>query len=341
MSLGPHTLVAESVPAFTRSTDWLEETYTNGDSRFIEIGDARIHYRSEGNEDNQTLVLVHGSFSSLQVWDGWVEQLEDEYHLVRLDMPGFGLTGPRKEGEHTLEYLVRVVGAFCDRLELEDIILVGNSLGGGVAWRVATERPDLVSGTILIDAGGGTLLCRIIDSLSTPFFAQLWVPRLVTRLFISDAYGGGRGPDTETVKRYHDMLLRKGNRRAIREFSRNFRRDHPEGCGLRSVFPTPPSLREPNPDVCGHYSMSDITTPVLFQWGEGDRWLPLSFGKQLADRVPHSTFISYADLGHVPMEEAPVETANDAREFIEQVRADEVIPQIDADDIKGQVPADD
>lgn len=316
VSLNPLRLTVESVPGFSRSTDWLESQYTNEDSEFMELMDSRIHYREEGNPDNQTYVLLHGNDSSLHTWDGWVDELRDDAHLVRLDMPGFGLTGPRHEGEHTLQYLVNTVGAFCDRLGLTDIVLVGNSLGGGVAWRMSTERSDLISGTILISAGGGTLLSRSMDSVSTPLFANLGVSRLFVRLLITDAYGNGKKPSTATLRRYHDLLLRDGNRDATRELSRTYRQRHPETFGPRSLFPSPASLNDPDPAVCDHYSMSDIDVPVLFQWGDQDRWLPLSFGKDLAERIPGSLFITYEGVGHIPMEEAPVETAADAHEFV-------------------------
>jgi pimeloyl-ACP methyl ester carboxylesterase len=103
-------------------------------------------------------------------------------------------------------------------------VVAGNSLGGGVAWRLATRRPDHVSGLVLLDAGGSTLLCRIIDSL---------------------------------------------------------------------------------------------TTPLLFQWGSQDEWLPPAFGRNLADQIPDTEFIEYDGVGHVPMEEAPDRTAADARAFVD------------------------
>lgn len=323
MLLNPLTLAVESIPGFSRSTDWLERKYTNDASRFVQVGDSRIHYRAEGDPANQTLLLLHGSYSSLQTWDGWTTELVDEFHVVRLDLPGFGLTGPRQEDEHVLSYLVFSAGAFCDQLGLDDVVVAGNSLGGGVAWRLATERPDLVSGAILINAGGGTLLCRIIDSLTAPLFSQFGLSRAVVRLVLTDAYGSRTTPDTSTIQRYHDLILRNGNRRALREISKNFRRDHANGFGPKGLFPTPPSMHDPMPDICDHYELSDVTVPALFQWGVEDTWLPITFGRELATRVPQSTFLAYDDLGHVPMEEAPAVTAADARAFLRSLDDDD------------------
>jgi pimeloyl-ACP methyl ester carboxylesterase len=172
MLLETLTLAVESVPALGKSTGRLERRYTNERSAFAELGDTRVHYRTAGDPAARTLVLIHGTYSSLHTWEGWVDELADEYHLVSLDMPGFGLTGPRREGEHTVKHLVDTVIRLCELLALDDIVVAGNSLGGGVGWRLAARRPTLVAGLVLLNAGGGTLLCRIVDSLTTPLVAH-------------------------------------------------------------------------------------------------------------------------------------------------------------------------
>ncbi len=76
----------------SRSMDELTQHYTNQQSRFVNIDGLNIHYRDEGQ--GPVLVLLHGVASSLHTWDGWVEQLQPHYRIIRLDLPGHGLTGP-------------------------------------------------------------------------------------------------------------------------------------------------------------------------------------------------------------------------------------------------------
>jgi pimeloyl-ACP methyl ester carboxylesterase len=78
-------------------------------------------------------------------------------------------------------------------------------------------------------------------------------------------------------------------------------------------------MHDPCSGICDPYCISDVDAPVLFRWGEEDAWLPVRFGHELADRVPESEFVVYDDAGHVPMEERPVETAADAREFLDSL----------------------
>lgn len=323
-SLATETYDELSLFQLDRSRSTLRDQYTNEHSEFVDVGDARIHYREEGDPDGDTLLLLHGTYSSLHTWDDWVSTLESEFHIVRLDMPGFGLTGPRSNGEHTLEYLIETIGAFCDELGLEEVAVAGNSLGGGVAWRLSLERPDLVGRLLLLDAGGATLLSKLGRGFTpggTDLLPRYLTPRLVVRLILKDAYGDPSLVTTALVRRYHDLVLGAGNRRAVIEIARNYREDHVtiEDSGLFGVqTPTLPSNHdhELSPNVQDGYDIGDVSVPTLFLWGTEDEWLPVSFGRELAAAAPESTFISYDGVGHIPMEEAPVSTATDAKQFL-------------------------
>lgn len=307
-----------------KSLSHLEKQYTTEASRFVEVGDSRIHYREHGDRNDQTVLLIHGTYSSLHTWNDWISHLVDDFHLVRIDLPGFGLTGPRSDGQHRLEYLIETVGAFCDSIGLEDVALVGNSLGGGISWRLAVDRPDLVSRVILVDAGGATLLARLSGNLTTfgtDFVPRFITPRVVIRLVLKDAYSDDSKITPKLIRRYHDLLLRPGNRGAVIEMARNYAADHK----IRDVddvydpgFPALPSKYEPTPDIIDSYDISELSVPTLFQWGSEDKWLPVTFGRGLASYVPDSQFIIYEGVGHIPMEESPARTAQDAREFLAQ-----------------------
>ncbi|WP_336326900.1 alpha/beta fold hydrolase [Halovenus sp. HT40] len=301
----------------------LEREYVSDTSRFIDVNGTDIHYRIEGNADGPTLLLIHGTYSSLHTWDGWVDQLTEKFRLVRLDLPGFGLTGPREDGPNRLEGLIEAAGNFCDELGLSEIAVAGNSLGGAVAWRLSVDRPDLVSKLVLLDAGGATLLSKLgrkYSPLGSDFVPRYVTPRSVIRLILKDAYGDPSKVTPELVRRYHDLLLRSGNRRAVIEIARNYQREHDDshnGWELLDVRPPAlPSSPDLHPNVQDDYSIADVSVPTLFQWGSEDEWLPMSFGRELADETPDAVFQSYEGIGHIPMEEAPTQTAADAAAFL-------------------------
>lgn len=303
-----------------RSRRSLERKYANEASEFVDIGDVELHYRDEGSKDAQPLVMLHGTCSSLHTWDDWVSELADEFRLVRLDLPGFGLTGPR-ESRHTLQGLIDSVGALCDHLELSDVAVAGNSLGGGVAWRFSQARPELVSQLVLVDPGGASLLSHIARhyrTFGTDILPRYATPRMAVRLLLRDAYGDTSKVSDDLVTRYYELLLRSGNRRAVMELASNYRDDYfPENGSITTTNgPALPSRCEPSPTILDEYEMADISVPTLFQWGSEDTWLPEPFGRDLAERIDNSRFITYGGVGHVPMEEAPEITAADAAAFL-------------------------
>jgi pimeloyl-ACP methyl ester carboxylesterase len=311
---------SELVPfQFDRSPGNLEQRYTNEASEFVELDDVRVHYRDEGPRDAPVLVAIHGTGSSLHTWDEWVERL-DGVRVVRLDMPGFGLTGPR-EKRHTLERIIETVGQLCDHLELSDVTVAGNSLGGGVAWRLSLERPDLVERLVLVDPGGASLLsyiARHYRTLGTDFLPRYATPRMAVRMLLRDAYGDTDKLTDDMVKRYYDLLLRSGNRRAVMQLASNYREDHFTGDDpiQDTTGPVLPSTCKGRPEVLDGYSLEDVSVPTLFMWGTEDGWLAPDFGRELAAKVEDSRFIAYEGVGHVPMEEAPAETAADLVEFL-------------------------
>lgn len=304
-----------------RSSESLERQYTNEASQFIEFDDVRMHYRDEGPSDGPVLLALHGTCSSLHTWDGWTDHLSDDFRIVRLDMPGFGLTGPR-DGKHTLERVIQTIGVFCDELGLEDIAVAGNSLGGGVAWRLSVARPDLVDRLVLVDPGGASLLSHIARhyrTLGTDVITRYATPRVAVRMLLRDAYGDTSKVTSRLVNRYYDLLLRTGNRRAVMTLASNYHEDHfsSDGHSPRASGPVLPSTTTAHPSVLDDHDISDVSVPTFFQWGSEDSWLSESFGRELADRVPNSEFLVYEGIGHVPMEEAPGPTAADVATFLD------------------------
>jgi len=76
----------------------LEEKYVLSDSKFVELRGNRVHYTDEGQ--GETVILLHGTASSLHTWNPWAQTLKQQYRVVRLDLTGSGLTGPDVEDRY-------------------------------------------------------------------------------------------------------------------------------------------------------------------------------------------------------------------------------------------------
>lgn len=284
----------------SRSMDELTQHYTNQQSRFVNIDGLNIHYRDEGQ--GPVLVLLHGVASSLHTWDGWVEQLRPHYRIIRLDLPGHGLTGPdvtRKR--YDIGYMVDTLDTFLSRLNIEKAHLAGNSLGGYISWKYAVQHPQRVDKLILVDAAGYPQDMPFIMNLaSLPVIgemSQLMMPRFMVGNNIKAAYGDSDKVSSQLVRRYHDLTLRKGNRKALVQVFRTMKE------------------QSRNPQLGDE--VKQVKAPTLLMWGEEDDWVPLDVLAQFRRDLPVASVVTYEGVGHLPMEELPVQSARDAHIFLQ------------------------
>lgn len=123
-----------SVWAPDRPVEELIPTLGPAPSQFMDVDGMKAHVRDEGpSDDSEPIVLLHGTSSSLHTWDGWVSQLKSQRRVIRVDLPGFGLTGPNPNGKYDIETYSHFVASLMSQLHVQHAVLVGNSLG--VMWR--------------------------------------------------------------------------------------------------------------------------------------------------------------------------------------------------------------
>ena len=279
----------------------LEATYADETSRFLELDGRRVHYKDEGS--GPALLLFHGTASSLHTWDGWVAELRDDFRIVRLDLPGFGLTGPEPDDDYSAERRTAVAAALLDHLGIDRASVAGNSLGGYLAWQMALRYPDRVDALVLIDAAGypsprpGT---TVLDLGTVPLLRDVlsrMTPRFLIAAAVRESYGDVSKVTPALVERYHRLLLREGNRRALL-------------IGLNAERPDE------------HEALRSLPQPTLVMWGELDRLISVELAERFHRDLPRSELLVYPDVGHVPMEEIPERSARDAREFLLRVLPD-------------------
>jgi pimeloyl-ACP methyl ester carboxylesterase len=133
----------------------LLDTYTYPGSRFLDFDGMQIHYTSEG--DGEPLLLIHGTFASLHTWDDWTPKLQGDFRVIRLDLPGFGLTGPQPDNDYSTKATLYILEALRRELDIERWSIAGNSLGGGIALAYARHFPDQTHKLILLNAAAGRL----------------------------------------------------------------------------------------------------------------------------------------------------------------------------------------
>ena len=83
------------------SLEDLKKEYANEHSKFVEVDGLQVHYRDEGS--GFPIVLVHGTAASLHTWDAWTKRLKENYRVIRMDLPAFGLTGPNAQRDYSIK----------------------------------------------------------------------------------------------------------------------------------------------------------------------------------------------------------------------------------------------
>jgi len=272
----------------------LKKKYADKDSRFMEISGTQVHYRDQGR--GPVLVLVHGTAASLHTWDAWTEELKNDFRIIRMDLPGFGLTGPRPDRDYSTGSYVSLIKELLGRVGADRCFMAGNSLGGAITWNYALAHPGQVRKIILIDAAGYPMdrTPYVFILARTPVLNSImrWVtPRSVFRHNILEVYGDDSKVTEALLDRYYELTMREGNRQALIDRSREMTGYDPE-------------------------KISKITTPALIMWGSDDKWITVSHAHNFKRDLKNSRLVIYQGAGHVPMEELPLHTARDAQKFL-------------------------
>jgi pimeloyl-ACP methyl ester carboxylesterase len=271
-------------------------------SIFVDVAGMKVHMRDEGpREDARPIVLLHGTSASLHTWEGWSRALTSRRRVIRLDLPGFGLTGPAPDNAYTIESYVRFMKAVLDKLGVQRCVLGGNSFGGYVAWATALADPGRIEKLILVDAGGypqqsasvpiGFRLARL------PVASELFrytLPRSIVESSVRNVYGHPGKVTPELVDLYYAITLREGNRQALVQ---------------RFAQAQPGALAE---------RIAELRLPTLIIWGGRDRLIPLENAQRFRRDLADSRLVVFDDLGHVPHEEDPGRTVAAVLQFLDR-----------------------
>jgi pimeloyl-ACP methyl ester carboxylesterase len=261
-------------------------------SSFVELDGMQVHMRDTGpREDNLPIVLLHGMSSSLHTYEGWQTALQGKHRVISVDLPGFGLTGPSPQGDYRIDAYVRFVLRFLDTLNVKRVILVGNALGGEVAWQTAVLAPERVRKLVLIDSDGYQpsvlsmpLAFQIASMRGLRWVSERILPRSLVESSVRSVFGDPAHATKDKVDRYFELNLRVGNRRAL------FQRMDQAQFGSNSAL------------------IHRVQQPTLVMWGEKDEMISPDQGNLFCRDIPHCQLTTFPGLGHLPQEEDPQAT---------------------------------
>ncbi len=291
----------------------LEAKYATGSSQFLDLPDgARIHFRDEGKPENPAIVLLHGFNGSLFNFERLVPFLVNDFRLISIDLPGFGLTGATPTADYTTEGFIDVVTKLTNELGIEKFSIAGNSMGGGVAWRYTLEFPTKVEGLILFASSGvgskedvkkfderennTPIVWRLMDSALLKKFLHYYTPKFFATEGLKRSVYDQQFANADHANQFHDLVLLQGSRDAILSMTMG---------GRRKMY--------------GPESLSKITAPTLVIHGEEDNIAGFERSLVFKENIDNAEIKIYPEIGHLPMYEDPARTANDIIKFFQDL----------------------
>ena len=273
----------------------IDSPYWNrGTDRLVDVDGVTARVRIEGEAGAPVVVLVHGFSHSLESWDGWAADLAADYRVVRMDLPGHGLTGPDPLQRYSVPQTVDFLAGLMDALGIERAHLAGNSLGGLVAWRYASDNPERVTDLVLVSPGGFSINGVAEEPVPVPIGVSFFLtqaPEAMVAAATAALYGDASRLDPAVPARVHALMRREGVGQAMVE--------------RLEVF----TLPDPEADL------ARVDVPVLLLWGERDAMVPFEHAARFEAALPNVRLVTYPDLGHVAQEEDPARTVSDVRAF--------------------------
>jgi len=217
-----------------------------------------------------------------------------------MDLPAFGLTGPFPNRDYSIEHYVEFLAHFLKAKKIKKCVLVGNSLGGRIAWNFTLKHPEMIHKLVLIDASGYPSESKSIPIAfklaSIPVLNKLLTfitPRFMAKASVENVYVDKTKVTEELVDRYFKLTLRAGNRQALVD-------------RMSAISKEEKTYRRIN----------TIQQPTLVLWGAQDLLVPLSNAHQFHKDLPNSSLVILKNVGHVPMEESPIESLNALTHFL-------------------------
>lgn len=257
------------------------------------LGDGlELPYVEQGDPGGVPVVLLHAWLDSRRCFDQVMALLPERIRAFAFDQRGHGDASKPAEG-YGLHDFSGDVGAFMDAVGLDAAILAGASSGGYVAQRFAVDHPDRTLGLALLGSprslrGPRPQFAEVVATLEDPIDAA----------FVRELNEGMVGPGVR------DAVMATICEENLKVPARVWR------AAFEGLLAARPPL-----------DSGPVSAPTLIVWGARDSLLPRADQEAMAAQIPAARLVIYAEVGHLPVIEAPERVAADLTALCDAIAA--------------------
>ncbi len=283
-------------PLLMAGAQFVERQLAGLTPRQVRVGDISVHYYEGGPQDGETILMIHGFGANKDNWLRFSRYFTERYHVIALDLPGFG-DSDKPEASYDVGSQVERVASFAKALGISRLHLIGNSMGGHIAALYAARYPEQVLSVALLDNAGVTapvkseLFERIERGDANPLVVKTPEDfnRLLAFVFVEPP------PLPEPLKRHFAEQAIANSAHYERIFQQLIER----------YIPLEPELPK-------------VQAPTLLLWGDKDRALHVSSIDVMKPLLKQPSVVIMENCGHAPMIERPEETARHYQAFLDK-----------------------
>ena len=246
----------------------------------VQVNGVEVYYRESGNSNNPTLLFIHGFLGSSYDWIEMIRYYDDNYHVIAIDLPGFGASEKSLNYNYARENQANTVIELIKSLQLEDVTLVGHSMGGMISLMSAYKEPELIKQLVLIGSAG---VGSGGSQEALPLFVYDYVVNnyYIQRALFNTAYS----PSVVEDALVPDQMFK-------------------EMYYYTSKIPAE-VLAKFSTDADGNYlndKLESILQPSFLLWGSDDGFVSVENGYIMDNRLPNSTLAVIDKAGHLPFD---------------------------------------
>jgi pimeloyl-ACP methyl ester carboxylesterase len=259
--------------------------------RFIQAGGFNTYIREYGDPAKAVVVLIHGFGGSSWDYEQFATQLARDYYVVSMDQLGYGLSEKSTNFDYQRRSQAKIINDVLIAMNIEPYAIAGHSMGGDVVLQFVDEYPNRVEKLILFAAAGlrqgggmqGTLPGWLIDLTVRNYWLQ--------RIIFEGAYAV---ESFRTAEVFDPMFYQNAQ------------------------IPTDVFLKFGQATDRGSMAnrLSTIDVDTLIVWGELDTFVSVENAYGFEEALANSTLVVYPGIGHMPFQEALVESLKDVRAFL-------------------------